>query len=207
MKMSHRFFLGLAGLSLAATAAVPVFAATPATKVSPQDRQETLIQALVQRFSLNKSDVQQFFQDQEGQRFNEMLTRLGERLTTQVTQGKLTEVQKNAILEKAKEVKAKQDTFRALSQTERETQMKQYRTDLENWAKQQGIDKRYLQDLLGGGHGGPGGGHRGMGGPEGRRGGPRGGMMQNRNVQVQPQIDIVLATCEEFSLWRRRYGN
>jgi hypothetical protein len=187
MKMSHRFFLGLAGLSLAATAAVPVFAATPATNSSPQDRQETLIQALVQRFNLNKSDVQQFFQDQQGQHFTEMLTRLSERLTTQVTQGKLTEVQKNAILEKAKEVKAKQDTFRALSQTERETQMKQYRTDLENWAKQQGIDKRYLQDLLGGGHGGPGGGHRGMGGPEGRRGGPRGGMMQNRNVQVQPQ--------------------
>ncbi len=182
--MSHRFFLGLAGLSLAATAAVPVFAATPATQTSPQDRQEILIQALVQRFNLNKSDVQQFFQDQEGQRFNEMLTRLGERLTTEVTRGKLTEAQKNAIIAKAKEVKAKHDALRSLSQTERETQMKQYRTDLENWATQQGIDKRYLHDLLGKV---PGGSHRRMGGHEGHRGGPRGKMLQNQNATVQPQ--------------------
>ncbi len=134
--MSHRFFLGLVGLGLAATAAVPVLAATPATAVSPQDRQEILIQALVQRFNLNKSDVKQFFQDQQTQHFTEMLTRLSDRLTTEVVQGKLVEAQKNAIIEKAKEMKTKHDALRLLSQTERKTQMKQYRTDLENWATQ-----------------------------------------------------------------------
>lgn len=184
MKISRRIVMGFTGLALAATVAVPVFAASlPASTATPVDPQQSLIQALVQRFHLNQSDVQSFFQDQETAHFNEALTRLGTRLSTDVTQGKLTEAQKNAIIEKAKEAKTKQDSFRTLSQADRDTQMKQYRTDLETWATQQGIDKQYLREILGG-HGGPGGprgGGHGMGGPEGqgmgrgpRQGGPVG---------------------------------
>lgn len=184
MKFSRKVLVSLASVGLIATAAAPVFAASPvSSQSSPQDRREILIQALVQRFNLNKSDVQQFFQDQESQRFNEVLTRLGERLSDEVTQGHLTEAQKNAILVKAKEVKAKHDALRSLSEAERETQMKQYRSELEAWVTQQGIDKRYLRDLVGGGHHGPRDGRHGIGNQEGRRGGPGGlrGMMRGTN--------------------------
>lgn len=159
--------MGLTGLGLAATVAVPVFAATPATSnTATVDPRQNLIQALVQRFNLKTSDVQQFFQDQETQRSAEMLTQLDTRLATFVTQGKLTEAQKTALIAKAKEAQAKHEEARKLTPEECKKMMDAYRTELETWAKQQGIDKQFLGMIMGG----PGGHH---GGPGSRPRGPR----------------------------------
>lgn len=162
MKRSSRFLMGLTGLGLAATIAIPVFAATPATSDTTMvDPREHLIQALVQRFNLKTSDVQQFFQDQESQHAAELLTQLDTRLATFVTQGKLTEAQKTALVAKAKEAQAKHEEARKLSPEECKKLMDKYRTELETWATQQGIDKQFLGMIMGG----PGGGHGGPRGP------------------------------------------
>ena len=202
MKISRRFLMGLTGLSVAATVALPVFAATPAT-TTQTDPRDTLIQALVQRFNLNQSDVQQFFRDQETQRFNEQLTNLETRLAADVTAGNLTEAQKTALIAKAKEARTKMESFRSLSAEVREQSRKTYCDELKAWLTQQGIKEQYLHVLMGpmggpGGHGMNGerppmdgqgntqngttgqsaqnqGGAR-RGGPRGMFGGARGGM-------------------------------
>lgn len=196
--LSKRIALATATLGLVAVTAIPVFAATPSTSTgtAPVDPRASLIQSLVQRFHLNQSDVEQFFNDQEQQHANEALTRLEQRLSQDVTSGKLTDAQKAAIVAKAKEAQAKHEAARKLSPEECKKMMDQYRTELETWASQQGIDRSYLRDIMGGpgGHGGPMGGLRGGSdrGGRGRRGqaqfapgmnggpqGPHGGRGQN----------------------------
>lgn len=190
MKLSHRLALGVTSFGLLATATVPVFAASN-TAANPPDPRQSLIQALVQRFNLNQADVTQFFQDQEQKHFDEMLVNVEQRLTAEVTAGRLTEAQKFAIIAKAKEMKTKFEALRNLSQEERKQKMEAYRTEIETWATQNNIPKQYLQVLHG--HGGPGHMRGGMGKGKGMmRGGQRGGRgmfgpMNGQGPQMQNQ--------------------
>lgn len=172
---SRRLLLSLTGIGLATAVAVPVLAAESGTQqtIARQDPHQVLIQALAQRFNLNQTDLQQFFKEQ---REKQMTERLATFLTQAVSQGRITEAQKTAIIAKAKEVAAKLPEFQSLTQEQRLEKMKQLRTEIEAWATQQGIDKAFVKDILGGmgghhgapGKGGKGGMMRAPGGP-GRR--------------------------------------
>lgn len=192
MKFSKRIALAVATLGLTATTVAPVFAATPSNSINgtQSNPRTALIQALAQRFNLNQSDVQSFFDQQEQAQMQahaaEAQTRLEQRLTTLVTSGKITEAQKTALIAKAKEAQAKHEEARKLTSEECKKMMDAYRTELETWLTQQGLDKSYVRDLMGpggfGGHGGRGGmmgeegrGTRGGRGPRGDFGGPMNG--------------------------------
>lgn len=169
MNISKRLALAAGTCGLIATTALPVFAATPnSTNSTFQDPRQSLMQALIKRFNLSETDLKQFFQEQEQQRSAQMVTNFTDRLSTAVTQGSLTEAQKTALIAKAKEAQAKHEEARKLSPEECKKMMDAYRTELETWLTQQGIDRAYLRDLLGG-PGGPRGGH-GMGPREGVNG-------------------------------------
>lgn len=172
MNLSKRFFVGLASLGLAASVAVPVFAATPSAGTNFQDPQQTLMQALIKRFNLNETDLTTFFNEQRTQHDVQATARVTERLTAQVTAGKLTEAQKTAITAKIAEAKAKHEEARKLTPEECRKMMDAYRTELEAWVKAQGLDRSHVP-LIMGNSGGPRGGHGMMGGP--------GGMMKGQN--------------------------
>ncbi len=165
MNISKRLALAAGTFGLIAMTAAPVFAATPnSTNAAFQDPRASLMQALIKRFSLNETDLKQFFQEQEQARFTQSLTTLEQRLTTEVTQGRLTEAQKTALITKAKEAQAKHEEARKLTPEECKKMMDAYRAELETWLTQQGLDRSYVRDLMGGpgGHqGGPGVGARG----------------------------------------------
>lgn len=96
-----------------------------------------------------------------------MQANIGERLTKLVSEGKITEAQKAAIIAKHAEMSKNvdRDALRNMSREERQAAMEKKRTEFTTWAASQGID---VQDIMPLGNGGQ-GGHRGSGMMRGER--------------------------------------
>ena len=135
----------------------------------PQTPFGGLAQAIAQKFNLSQSDVQLVVTDwhtkQHTQMEEKMKENLSARLDALVKEGKLTAAQKQAILNKFAEQKNdfKLSDLKDKTSDERRAAMEQKKTDLENWAKSQGIDLTLLPEIMGGHHmrmGGRGGMYR-----------------------------------------------
>jgi methionine-rich copper-binding protein CopC len=138
-----------AGLLTASTA----FAQSESTSQNPMD---SLVQKIAQKFNLNEDEVQAVFDEAHKERHAQMKAGFEERLSTYVSQGKITEEQKQLILQKHEEMEAEREankeTFRNLSKEERRSQMESKHAELEAWAKENGIDLQYLMMKVGRGH-------------------------------------------------------
>ena len=134
------------------------------TSVSAQDatdKSQSIIQKLAQRFNLNESDVKAVFVEEHQARQSQMKIAFEQRLTQAVTDGKITEAQKTAILSKFSEVKAAKlnpGQFKNQKPEQRKQTMEQKKSELETWAKENGLTLETLQSLIG--HGGKGFGMR-----------------------------------------------
>ncbi|HUW22360.1 MAG TPA: hypothetical protein VMW41_06890 [Candidatus Bathyarchaeia archaeon] len=121
-----------------------------------------IIDKLVERFGLNREEVQKVFDEERTQRQQQMQANFEERLNQAVSEGKITEEQKKAIIAKKAEMQAECEGFKDLSLEERKTKMEEYKKEMESWAQENGIDLSLIPMFLGRGP------HRGFGG----RGGP-----------------------------------
>ena len=138
-------------------------------QVSAQDvitnPQDSLIQRLVTKFGLNESEVEQVFEEEHEARHTEMSKRMEDRLSTAVNDGKLTADQKQKILAKHEEMKANRDqtmeSFKNMTQEQRQTAMETKREELETWAEENDIPEEYfmMKMMKGGMRGGRGGFH------------------------------------------------
>lgn len=146
----------LVGSGLFATSTV--FAQGTTTHTNPMS---TLVGKIATKFHLNQSDVQAVFDENRAQRQAEMEAKFEQRLTQAVTNGEITEAQKQLILTKHKEISEKRQTemqsMQSLSRDERKAAMDKQRTELEQWAKDNNVDVTYLFGGLGDGPRGPGG--------------------------------------------------
>lgn len=125
---------------------------------SPHDN---IVQKIAEKFGLNQNDVQAVFDQVRQERQAERESKFEVKLSQAVTDGKITEEQKNLILNKHEELQSQREQnkeeWMSLSPEERKTQMEQRRTQLQNWAEQNGIDINYLFSGFGPGrHWGPG---------------------------------------------------
>ena len=179
MKMSKK--QGLAALAIAlAVAGAGIGAVNAASDDSGKTNpMSTLVQAIADKFNLNKDEVQAVFDDQEKEMQAERKTQMAEmevkmkqnltdRLAKAVKDGNLTQDQadlitaKNAELEAAR--KDSSETIKGMkTMTEEERtalreKMQAQRDALKTWAKENGISEEYLP-MMGGGMGG----HRGPG--------------------------------------------
>jgi len=93
-----------------------------------------IIQKLVERFNLNTEEVQQVFDEVREERQEQGRARFEERLNQAVSDGRITEAQKEAILAKHAEMQANQAN---------------HRQEMQAWAEENGIDWPLF---LGGGH-------------------------------------------------------
>jgi len=128
-----------------------------------------VIQKLVEKFNLDPAKVDEVLQEDRKEREAKRQAMIEERLDQAVKQGRITEKQKEAILAKRKEMQEKFAALRDLSPEERREALKQLRDEMEKWAKENGIDTKWL--LMGKGRGfGPRGfcGFGFKGGPYGR---------------------------------------
>jgi cytochrome c1 len=119
----------------------------------------SIIQRLVDRFGLKEADVKAVFDEERTARQAEMKAKEEERLNQLVTDGKITEAQKQLIIAKRAEMETNQEAMpmkdTSLTPAERKANMEARKTELDNWAKANGIDVQYLMGGFGGrGHGG-----------------------------------------------------
>ena len=132
-------------LGLGALSASSVLAQEAVEETNPMS---TLVQKLADRFGLNASDVQEVFDEHHTQMQEERSAQMQSSLAEAVTNGEITEDQKVLILAKHAELEAARQSqmqnMQNLSMEERKSAMETERTELEAWAKENGIDKDYL---------------------------------------------------------------
>lgn len=105
---------------------------------------ETLVQAISQKFGLNEAEVQAVFDEQREKHHTQMQEKLEKRLDQAVTDGKITEDQKIAILEKHEEMQKNHESLKDMTPEERKTYMQQKHEELQSWAEAEGIDLSVL---------------------------------------------------------------
>lgn len=111
-----------------------------------------IVKKLVERFNLNTEEVQQVFDEAREERQQEMQARFEERLNQAVSEGKINQEQKEAIIAKKDEMKANRGKFKDLAPEERHQNREAHRQEMETWAEENGIDLDLVPMLLGGGH-------------------------------------------------------
>lgn len=156
--------IGLAGLG----AGVAHAATTENTSDNPMS---SLVDKLATKFNLDKTEVQKVVDEQrtemEAKREEQVKTKLAEL----VKAGTITQAQSDAITAKRaelqKEREANKDAMDDKTSEERKSERDAKRTELEAWAKEQGLDTKYLRYVFGhGGHGHGGPGMRGDKAPD-----------------------------------------
>ena len=151
--------------SLAALGTVAIIGVSGASAAASNPKQN-LIDAIASRFNLNKSDVQQVFDEQHDKMQAEHQQTMKDRLQSAVDQGKITADQRDKIIAKLDELKKTRDSLKDKTPEDRRTAMKTQFDQLKKWASDNNILVQYLM-----GFGGPGRighsdgrfGHHGMG--------------------------------------------
>ncbi len=126
-----------------------------------KDGPNTIVDAIAEKFSLNRDDVQDVFDEQRKEHHAEFEDKRSQRLQELVDDGTLSQEQfdalqaKHAELEDAREALKDQD----LSRGEMHKKMQELMTSFESWAQDQGIDLTEIMPHHGMKRGGPGGHH------------------------------------------------
>jgi 3-hydroxyacyl-CoA dehydrogenase len=131
---------------------------------SSTNPEASLIDKLVSKFDLNRSEVEQVLEEQRTEKEAEIKQNIEDRLDEAVSDGKLTEAQKEAILDKLAELREERGTDREklkdMTHEERHEHMQQKHAELKAWAEENDIPEEYLPDAvvkrrIGGGMGKP----------------------------------------------------
>lgn len=116
----------------------------------------SIVDKIASKFNLNKADVQKVFDEEHAARETEREQRAADKLAELVKAGTLTQAQADKITAKRAEMKANREankeSFKDMTEAERKAAMDAKKAELDQWAKDNGIDAKYLM---------PGGGGRG----------------------------------------------
>ena len=115
----------------------------------------SIIQKLVERFGLNEEEVRAVFDEERAKRRQQMRANFEDRLSQSVSEGKITEEQKQAILAKKEEMEANHRNFSDLSSEDltpekRREEMEAHREEMKTWAQENDIDLSLFPMFLGG---------------------------------------------------------
>ncbi len=122
-----------AGIIAAFGLAIMTSTAVYAQSGQKDEAMHSIVQKIAQRFNLKESEVQAVFDAERENRKIEMNKMFETRLTTLVSEGEITDIQKQLILKKHQEMMGN-----------KESKIKINRAELEIWAKDNGIDLQYL---------------------------------------------------------------
>lgn len=109
---------------------------------------KTIAKKISEKFNLPENDVQSVFDEHHKEMKASVQHRIEDTLTQAVADGKLTEDQKQKIIAKQQEIQAQheatRESFKDMTPEERKQTKEKHRSDLEQWAKDNGIDTQYL---------------------------------------------------------------
>ena len=104
----------------------------------------TLIERIIEKFGLKKDDVQKVVDEFRTEKQAEMKKLQEERLNEAVTNGTITEEQKQLILKKHEEMQAEREknkeTWQNMTQEERKAEHEKRQAEMKAWADENGID-------------------------------------------------------------------
>lgn len=162
--MNKKFLIPIAALTIIGGS---VFAVS-ITKADEETNYPPTVQRLVEHFNLDETEVNQVLEEERTERQAEMQTRYTERLDEAVSDGTITEEQKQLILAKHEELETQRQEEAQnrgeYTRDEWQAKMQERRDEMQAWASENGIDLSVLQPEIGEmGRNGQGQGGRGMG--------------------------------------------
>jgi len=146
----------IAGLATAVgvTGLTSVGVVNAATSTSTSEPMSGLVQAIATKFNLNEADVKSVFEEQRTKMESEREAEIAKEVAQLVSDGKITQAQADKINAKRAELKKERATDRetmgSKTREEMKATMETKRTELEIWAKENGIDTEYLRYVMGG---------------------------------------------------------
>lgn len=147
-------------ISMAAAAAF--YTASGVSAQTRDGQYPVVVQKIADKFGLKVEDVKAVFDQTRTEEEANRQAKFESRLTTLVTEGKITEGQKQLILAKHKELeatrKSQRESLKTLSSEEKKATFLKEKEELTSWATQNHIDVSLI---------------RGFDGPQGRGHGPR----------------------------------
>jgi len=155
MNTKNKILLTAAALTISGgtwLSSTQAFAQTP---VADNNHMSSMVQTIADKFGLNKDEVQAVFDQSREEMEGQRQVAYESRLTQLVSDGKITEAQKQLIMAKKTELRMNRQnnfaTFQDKTQEERRAAMATERAALVTWAEENGIDATYL--MLGQGWG------------------------------------------------------
>lgn len=106
-----------------------------------------LVTQIAQRFNLKESDVQDVVNQVRQSKVSSMQANWEARLAKAVTEGKITDAQKSAIIAKHAELQTAYLGLKDLSASERKAKITQIQADLKQWASDNKLDASLLKML------------------------------------------------------------
>lgn len=100
-----------------------------------------MMQKFIERFNLNEDEVVQFVEEEREFRHEERSAAIEEKLNAAVSEGTLTEEQKNALLTKMEEHR---EEMESLTWDEKHEHMGEHKEEMLTWAEENGIDLTQL---------------------------------------------------------------
>lgn len=111
------------------------------SSISAQDTSYSpIVEKIATHFNLNKDEVNKVFEEERDERHADMFANWAERLDDLVSEGKLTEEEKNKILDKHAQMQEKMDAIRDLEPEERQEKLKAIHEEMSLWAKENNIN-------------------------------------------------------------------
>lgn len=118
-----------------------------------------IIQKLIDRFNLNTDEVTEVLEEAKEEKHEQMKANFEEKLNQAVADAKITEEQKQLIINKHEEEQGWHEELKDLEPEERWQAKKKHQEEMKNWAEENGID---LKGILGFGPKGWGRPHPGL---------------------------------------------
>jgi len=156
--MRKRLIVAATAVTLSLGAAIPLVA--NAAQTGTATGRVSLVDQITSKFNLNKADVQKVFDDNRTANQATRAQTAATRLATLVKDGKITQAQADKIQAKRTEMQTFMTSLKDKTLAERKAALTTERTEVTQWAKDNGIDVRYLMIGRGGMMGM--GGHLGM---------------------------------------------
>lgn len=115
-----------------------------ASQAQANNNHASFIEQLAQKLGIEQSKVQQAVDEIKQDNKSQMQTRFNDTLDQAVKDGKITEAQKQLILQKRQELQNIKANSKDMTPQQRRQAMQNQKQKLDDWAKANGIDLKYL---------------------------------------------------------------
>lgn len=123
------------------------------TFAQEDDGRSSIIEKIASTFNLSEDEVQNVFDEHREERQAERQAEKEAKLDELVSEGKLTEDQKNLIIAKMEERRAEKqenrEEFQNMSREERREAKETHKAEMEAWFEENGIDQDLLKEVFG----------------------------------------------------------